>query len=88
MDVILINRAGENLNVKQKLANHSSSEVLCSLKPNDKCSVTTDFIVLGSGAAGDSFDSWWGDDSYKQARVTLAVTQDPKTKGYLVYTKV
>merc|ERR1712166_1560886 len=47
MDVILINRAGENLNVKQKLANHSSSEVLCSLKPNDKCSVTTDFIVLG-----------------------------------------
>merc|ERR1712166_1112316 len=53
MDVVLINRAGENLNVKQELASHSSGEVLCSLKPNDKCSVTTDFIVLGSGVAGD-----------------------------------
>lgn len=87
MQAVLINQATEDLTVKEILSDHSKGKLLCSLKPNDKCTVTTDFVVMSSDAAGDPFDAWWGDSSYRQAHVTLDVMRDPATKGYLRYAK-
>ena len=38
--------------------------------------------------SGDHFDEWWGDDSYKTAHVTLAVSEDTTHAAYLDYVKV
>merc|ERR1711998_338836 len=64
----------------------------CTMTNGSNCTATQDFIAVvadGTGRydAGDPFDAWWGDDSWRTAHETLVLKQDPSKPTYIDYVK-
>jgi len=61
----------------------------CTMKNGSSCTTHTDFIAVaadGTWDAGDPFDAWWGDDSWRTANEDLDLVPG-KTAGYVAYVK-
>lgn len=59
------------------------------MKNGSSCTTHDDFIAVaddGSWDAGDPFDLWWGDDSWRTANENLELVPGKKA-GYIAYVK-
>jgi hypothetical protein len=90
MSVKCINQYGKPLNLRSVDSTGKYGPAFCHMDINETCTATTDFIAVasdGSWDAGDPFDAWWGDDSWKDADMTLAMRVKPGHAGYVDYVK-
>jgi hypothetical protein len=88
MKVVIENKTDLHLKVMETDAkSHARGGQLCDLQTASSCTVTVDFTVVSSSASGDPWDVWWGDSSWDKAQESIAVTEDPTSKGYLKYEK-
>ena len=93
MSVVLVNQVGCTVNLRSVDPQSGKyGPAFCSMTNGQNCTATQDFIAVvadGSGRydAGDPFDAWWGDDSWRNARETLVLKQDPSKPSYIDYVK-
>merc|ERR1711907_59944 len=93
MSVVLVNQVGCTVNLRSVDPQSGQyGPAFCTMTNGSNCTATQDFIAVvadGTGRydAGDPFDAWWGDDSWKTAHETLVLKQDPSKPTYIDYVK-
>eukprot|EP00658_Telonema_sp_P-2_P053968 TRINITY_DN4278_c0_g1_i3.p1 TRINITY_DN4278_c0_g1~~TRINITY_DN4278_c0_g1_i3.p1 ORF type:complete len:275 (+),score=54.65 TRINITY_DN4278_c0_g1_i3:266-1090(+) len=92
MNVTTTNMVGCKVNLRSvDPSTGGYGPAFCSMENGTSCTATTDFIAVvadGTGRydAGDPFDQWWGDESWKDAQETLELHQGSNPE-YIEYVK-
>merc|ERR1711934_931415 len=93
MSVTTVNNLGCAVNLRAvDPVSGKYGAAFCTMATNGStCTATQDFIAVvadGTGRydAGDPFDAWWGDDSWRSAHETLELQQSAKP-DYIEYVK-
>lgn len=90
LEIVIVNNSTQHMDVNAaKVCDGGTGATLAKLQPGQSYTARQNFIVESVGAAGDPWDLWVGDPTWRMVvNATLLVRPDPEVKSYLDYVQI